>query len=67
MADRVNRTGITRSDLQAARELFDNLGKPRPRICFRWDNTGKRWEIVEVAPADRTLIAYEDDVAWVEV
>jgi hypothetical protein len=60
-------TGITRTDLQEMRRIFDDAAIARPRHCFRWSVTEERWEISEVAPADRTLLAYQTDDGWTDV
>lgn len=59
--------GIARGDLFEMRAIFDDKLINRPRHCFRWNTTLGRWELSEVAPADRTLIAYREGGEWVEV
>lgn len=63
-----NSVGITRTDLQAMRRIFDDASIPRPRHCFRWNNSAERWELSVVLPADRTLKAYQGpNGRWITV
>lgn len=60
--------GIQRVDLKEMRSIFTGLGINRPRHCFRWDNSLSRWELSEVAPVNRTLIAYRaPNLTWVNI
>lgn len=60
--------GITPTDLFEMRRIFDSKTIARPRHCFRWNVTQGRWELSEVAPVNRTLVAYYDPtLGWVEV
>ena len=65
--EREDRVSISRSDLRRMRTIFSNASIANPRHCFRWNNNLSRWELSEVAPANRTLIAFEDDAGWTVV
>lgn len=56
--------GIQRPDMLAMRTIMDGASVSRPRHCFRWNNTESRWELSEVAPIDRTLLATRDGLTW---
>jgi len=62
-----NQTGISPTDLRDMRKIMDDAAVARPRHCFRWNNTLERWELSEVAPANRTLLAYQTSAGWVTV
>ncbi len=59
--------GIRKDDLMEMRTIFDNASINRPRHCFRWSTIGQRWELSEVAPADRTLKATKSAMTWTTV
>lgn len=62
-----HRLGITTSDLHEMRRIFDAAEIARPRHCFRWNASAGEWELCEVAPPDRTVIATNSGNGWTEI
>ena len=61
---RVDRCGITRTDLQYMRLLFDTNEWPRSTHRFRWSPVNDRWELMH--HPSNTVKAYQADGGWVE-
>jgi hypothetical protein len=64
-----NETGISPTDVDDMRRIFDEARIDRSRHCFRWSESNARWELSEAAPADRTMKAFFKDATgqWTKV
>lgn len=66
MPGRDNRTAIGRTELDDMRQMFDTKGISRNRACWRWSPVEDRWELYEVLPGNRTLIAHRETLGAVD-